>query len=316
MIEERKEVSNEITQGEYITLLDKQQETVHLKLLKDSFVLEVRRAFDSLIWKGEFTMDGLVKQDSKWSISLEDITEVAAFIKYSFENDNYTFQISGENKALFSFEIDMGFKKKHLVLSIEPKTKDTEETLNEHAQILRELTDRMGNNQGTPPDAAEAVADLTNRITRIEGAPIAFHKVFRLREGSWTATSTAFVDFTNARGEFDLTYPAFIKWELQMNGCHTNGYSYAAFFHLLRLKFSGEQDTFSPDETGIKFRAGGLNSGGNYNYDHNDFFSDVIELNPHNYQVQMQIAINTSQFMWNSAYGEINLQFIIYPRFQ
>ena len=42
--------------GKYITLYDKQQETLLLKICHDSFFLEVRRALDRFIWKGKFTM--------------------------------------------------------------------------------------------------------------------------------------------------------------------------------------------------------------------------------------------------------------------
>ena len=316
--EEIKEEPSEITQGEYITLYDKQKETILLKLLKDSFILEVRRAFDNLVWKKEYTMEALVKLDPVWSVVLTDIAEVAAYINYSFQNSNFNFTISLENLVIISFELDFGgFKTKEMKLIIEPKTKNMEEALSEHAQILRELSDKMDTQ--APPETAEAVADLTNRITKIETyPPIAFHKIFRLTTSSWNFTNTNFTDFPAAKGVLELTYPAFVKWELFLNGCYTNQVTRGSYHCKLRIRLTseGEGEIFSPDANGSKFRIAGQDQGGSNTYGFNESFTDVIELNPGTHQVQLQLAISASNFYWNSGGGEINLLFIAYPRIQ
>ena len=291
----------------------KQEENIRIEQIdEDSFIFEVQRAFDSFIWQGEFTMKSLAKQDSKWSASFVNIPEVVTFIEYSVQQPNFTFQISISNKAIFVFEIDFGFKKKKLNLMIEPKAKDTKETLNDHAQILRTLTEER--NSGFLQETAEAVKNLTKKMTQIENTPppIAFHKIFRLKKGNWEYSGTQFLDFSNANGEFNLSYPAYIKWELQMHGCWQSTKVCEGNYQNLRLKLAGEKELFSPDAEGITFRAEGKDSGQN----HNEFFSDVMELNPGKYNVQLQISRSSSDdwFKWNSPYGEISLLFIVYPR--
>ena len=53
------------------------------------------------------------------------------------------------------------------------------------------------------------------------------------------------------------------------------------------VKLTWKKKLFSPDAEGIKFCAAGLDGSGSYNFDHNHYFSDVVELSPGKYNLQL-----------------------------
>ena len=235
----------------------------------------------------------MAKQDSKWSTLFENIIDLTSFIQYSVQHQNYTFEISIENKALFSFELDLGYKKKQLNLMIEPKEKETKETLEAYAVILRNLTKEI--DSGYLP---EPMKNITNRIKQMENIPPTLHRIFKLKEGDWRYENTEFIDFPNAKGEFNLSYPANIKWQLLMKGCWQDTVATESNCHQnLRLKLTGEKELFSPDAKGIKFRAG-IKESIYYYADLSNYyiFSDVVELSPGKYNIQLQISIIRMRF--------------------
>jgi hypothetical protein len=248
--------------NEPIEVFRTENEQIVITLREENLKIEIKRNFDSLVWKKSFTFDDFVELDTAWKL-FQTLELIAENIQYSFAKDLASFVITEDNIGIIKIQFLFLNKGGELQIAIDPKDKSVENALSEHAEALRNL-----------------------KIT-VAKQEITVKKLFRCdRDWSFTGENGVFHCCDDCAGELELKKSGIVRWDLGFGGIYTNsGTTAYKVFVRFEVKDENGQIQNWPNDLGYQVHQFGQN----YCYSDTRYFTDIVELDPGMYTISLQV---------------------------